>query len=120
MLWAEVAVPGVFLLSLACCLTHGSFVLSYTWQFEKDLLRCCRLMEELDGVVAKKKDASQQVLGGGPYSILLHAAASRFTCLACRLCLMMWNLSALSILTQMHNSYGGQLPHSSFCGRIFS
>jgi hypothetical protein len=31
-------------------------------QFEKDLQRCSKLMEELDSVIAKKKDASQQVV----------------------------------------------------------
>ena len=31
-------------------------------QFEKDLKRCSKLMEELDNVIAKKKDASQQVI----------------------------------------------------------
>jgi hypothetical protein len=29
-------------------------------QFEKDLQRCSKLMEELDSVITKKKDASQQ------------------------------------------------------------
>lgn len=30
-------------------------------QFEKEALRCSKLLEELDTVVAKKKDVSQQV-----------------------------------------------------------
>lgn len=38
-----------------CCFALGAP------QFEKEVVRCIKLLEEADAVVAKKKDVSQQV-----------------------------------------------------------
>ena len=58
--------------SLTHTYTHTHTHTVYT-QFEKEVSRCIKLLEELDSVVAKKKDVSQQVGKSGTIS-----AAARF------------------------------------------
>ncbi len=43
------------------CLTPALVALVACPQFEKELSRCVRLLEELDAAVARKKEVSQQV-----------------------------------------------------------
>lgn len=79
---------------LAPRVTCVSFLLAPTLclQFDKEVGRCVKVMEELEAVIARKKDVSQQVgdaaglAGGGDEGVhaaaedQLRAACSKNTC----------------------------------------